>query len=197
MQGTHAAWQHVSSTPDTRLAFALECRFVCNAYGFDGVDTDWEFPDTPDRDNFTEMHREIFEIFDPSGLSITAAISAGSFQINYKQVYDLPELSKYVHGLNLMTYDIHMDHEWDIASGVNFNAPKAALRGESQESGIKLCLEKGADRSKLFVGIPFYARTYQLEDPKLTDVGSPFIVGYQGSDPANTPGYFRVRNNFS
>lgn len=179
LKGNQDAWEYVSGSSENRLRFALECLFVCKFYGFDGIDTDWEFPKTPDRDNLTMMHKEIFDILDPLGFRVSAAISAGNYQINVKQIYDFPELSKYVHAFNLMTYDIHMDQKWDIASGVNFNAPKAALNGESMESGIKLCLSKGAPASKLFVGLPFYSRTYKLVNAALNTVGSPFIVGLQ------------------
>lgn len=193
LAGTQAAWTFVSGTNQGRSKLALECLLVCRVHGFDGVDTDWEFPDPVDRNNFVLMHKEIYELLQPLGYSLTAAVSTGKWRITNLDIYDFPELSKYVDAFNLMTYDMHMDAAWDIEFGVNFNAPIRAKKGDTLETGIQRCLDKGADKSKLFVGIPFYGRIYKLQNPNLNAVGSPFVEGYQKNDTYNhIPAYSRV-----
>lgn len=187
------AWRQVASTPTARSNFALNCLLLCRQYGLDGVDIDWEFPDPEDRDIFTALHRDIYELFNDFGLRVSTALSATNWLVNTNNIYDVPELSRWVHGLNLMTYDYHMDATWDIETGVNFNSPRTADEGDSIARGIQLWLERGAPSWKIFVGIPFYSRTYVLQNPGQTEVGSPFVVGQQESDPnRNVLGYSTV-----
>lgn len=87
-----------------------------------------------------------------------------------------------------MAYDMHMDESWDSSFGVYFNAPVKANSGDSVDQGINFFLQGGAPASKLNVGVPFYARTYQLSDSSRNAPGSPFNGGLQQQD-ANKPAY--------
>lgn len=174
-----SAWKNIAGNASIRETFALNCLKICQQYGLNGVDIDWEFPDTGDRGSFVALHQAIYEKLNPNGLILTTAVSAGNWLVNTNQVYDIPALSKYVYGFNLMTYDMHMDEAWDVASGVNFNAPKFSNAGDSIDQGIRSYLNKGAPASKIFMGVPFYSRKYLLRDASLTKPGSPFEIGYQ------------------
>lgn len=188
-----AGWRSIAGNATTRSVFAQNCLNICRDYGLDGVDVDWEFPDTDDRATFVALHQSIYSVLNSSGLILTTAVSAGNWSVNYKNVYDIPALNNYVTGFHLMTYNMHMDEDWDISSGVNFNAPKLSRIGDSLDQGIQAYLSKGASASKTFVGVPFYSRTYRLQDSSRNTPGSPFVPGYQKSDPTKyVEGYFRV-----
>lgn len=176
-------WRSVANHYPTQ--FAQNCLNICRQHGLDGIDIDWEFPDPADRNAFVALHKAVYRAFNPYGLRLTTAVSAGCLRVNNENVYDVPALSNYVDGFNLMTYDFHMDEQWDIGSGVNFNAPQMSTSGDSMDQGIQNFLQKGAPASKLFVGVPFYSRTYKLQYINKTTPGSPFVPGQQGSDPIN------------
>jgi len=184
---TQTSWQNAISFRDL---FALSCLQVCQTYGLDGVDIDWEFPSPGDRDQYTALLSVVSTYLKPQGLQVTVAISAGNWQVNENNIYNFPTLVNVVDGFNLMTYDIHMDEEWDIWYGTGFNAPKTDDRGESIESGVQLILSKGVPSEKIYAGIPFYGRIYQLQDPNIHALGSPFVPGYQsGNEIQNVPSY--------
>lgn len=186
-------WRSIAGSATTRSVFAQNCLNICRQYGLDGVDIDWEFPDTADRTTFVALHQSVHSVLNSAGMILTTAVSAGNWLVNSKNVYDIAALTNYVHGFHLMTYNIHMDEDWDISSGVNFNAPKLSRIGDSLDQGIRAYISKGAPASKIFVGVPFYSRTYRLQDSSRNTPGSPFVPGYQKSDPTNNvAAYFRV-----
>lgn len=113
---------------------------------------------------------------------MTTAVSVGQWLVSTNNVYDIAGLAKAVDFINLMAYDMHMDQSWDSSFGVYFNAPVKANSGDSVDQGINLFLKGGAPASKLNVGVPFYARIYQLADPSRTAPGSPFNGGLQNQD---------------
>ena len=49
---------------------------MISEYGFDGLDLDYEFPDSADRSGFAAWVRELKEVLSPSGYELTAAVSA-------------------------------------------------------------------------------------------------------------------------
>lgn len=174
-----SGWKSIAWSEENRTLFAENCLSVCQHYNLDGIDIDWEFPSTRDRANFVALHEAVYKVLHPAGLTLTTAVSAGDWMTNTLALYDIPALSKVVDGFNLMTYNMHMDEGWDMRSGVGFNAPKLARRGNSLDEGIRTFLSKSAPAKKIFVGVPFYCRTYLLRDPTRTTPGSPFVAGYQ------------------
>ena len=50
-------------------------------YSFDGLDLDYEFPDSADRNGFAAWVRELKAAFTPSGYELTAAVSASESKI--------------------------------------------------------------------------------------------------------------------
>ena len=49
------SFRTVSATPSNRLLFAMNVIAYLREHNFDGIDIDWEFPTTEDKDQFTEM----------------------------------------------------------------------------------------------------------------------------------------------
>jgi chitinase len=52
-----------------------------------------------------------------------------------------------------------------------------------QQSTVDYWVQHGADRSKLVLGVPLYGRSFQLSQPRNTNLGAP-------SSGAGTPGQF-------
>merc|ERR1712071_452493 len=86
-------------------------------------------------------------------------------------------ISKHLHYLHIMCYDYH--GSWDAQTG--HNAPLRLPNGTSLipelrlsvEDTIKYYIDHGAPRNKIVMGIPFYGRTFTLQDFNLQDKGAP------------------------
>ncbi|QQP56989.1 Uncharacterized protein FKW44_001837 [Caligus rogercresseyi] len=155
-------------------------------YNFDGLDIDWEYPETEDDKaalvNLIKELRLAFEGEHKSAkkpkLLLTAAVPA-----NYKAIsagYDVPELSKYLDFLNVMTYDFH--GQWE--DSVGHNSPLFPLNSASSEEkkltvdyAVKEWARKGAPLEKINVGMPVYGRTFKLKDVSKFDIGAEAVSG--------------------
>jgi len=139
---------------------------------FDGLDINWEYPGASDRggratdkENFAKLVMELKEAFKPHGWSLSAAVSPARFRID--EGYDVKSLSTYLDFINVITYDLR--GPWD--GKADHNAPIAerlvdtyAYKNLNVKDGMAYWVELGADQNKLIMGIPFYGRSYTLEN---------------------------------
>ena len=66
-----------------------------------------------DKQNYVALLRELHDAFQPQGYLLSVAVSAGKPTID--TAYDVPQVSKYVDIINLMTYDFHGG--WETKTG--------------------------------------------------------------------------------
>jgi chitinase len=147
---------------------------------FDGIDIDWEYPGTDpgngahytaaDRHNATLLLREFRRQLDAIGSEnqthylLTAALPAGN--VHSDASWELADVARVCDWINLMTYDFH--GPWDAQT--NFNSPflmdpadptPPAQRPVWNVVGtVAYYLAHGVPRSRLTIGVPFYARQY-------------------------------------
>lgn len=163
-------------TDVSRTRFADSCVEFIKAYGFDGVDLDWEYPVSgglktnkyreEDKENFTLLLKAIKERFNDQGkkdgkeyiLSI-----AGGAGIGYIQNVQLDKLHKYIDFASIMTYDIHgpWDKHADFVAPLYIDESSSNMKA-SVDSGIKAWIKAGFPKGKLVVGIPFYGYEYHI-----------------------------------
>lgn len=165
----------VALTQESRAAFAESVVRFITAFGFDGVDMDWEYPVSgglpgnarrpEDRRNFTLLMRTLREHLDAQSekdgkeyLLTFAAAASTSYVANV----ELQELHPIVDFINLMTYDIH--GPWDSMTGLVaplYRDPESEFPWEwSVDDAVELYLREGVPQEKLVVGVPFYGYRY-------------------------------------
>ena len=177
-------------TPTSRERFATSCADFMQAYGFDGLDIDWEYPGggglagntvrPEDPQNFTLLLQALRDELDARGSAagrhylLTIAAPAGADKIaklELDQIYPLLDF------INVMTYDLN--GAWSSIS--NFNAPlylspddPTNSTGDSADSAIQNYLNQGVPADKLVLGVPFYGRGVNGVAPENQGLFQPF-----------------------
>jgi len=171
-------FSEMAADPAKRQIFLDSIIPFVQEYGFEGVDLDWEYPgsrDTIDEDgdkeNFSVLVKMMAELLHEHNLLFTAALSPGANTI--ENAYDIPEISKHLDYLNVMTYDYHGWWENNSHPYTGHNAP---LYGREEEDGeespgylfsvfdtLKIWLDAGAPPEKTLMGFAQYGRGMTLE----------------------------------
>jgi chitinase len=155
----------MSSRSDTRQRFVREVVELVQVHGYDGVDIDWEFPETTDdRRNLTTL---IWEL--RTALPVRATLSlAGPASDWFGRWFDLPALVPHLDWVGAMSYSLHAP-SWSEVSGHNaalFSpagvAPFHWSASEylSLDSAREYHLSRGVPPDKLLLGIPFYGHRF-------------------------------------
>jgi len=187
------------STPKNRAKFIKSSIKYLREHGFDGLDLDWEYPvvkghnkpsaETPaDKKNFVRLLEEAREAFVAEAAStgserllLTAAVGVGKATAD--AAYDIPGLSKNLDFINLMTYDMHGG--WDGETG--HNSPLVSGNGWSTYDyplsstwAVDYWINRGAEPSKLILGIGTYGRSFTLNDASNHGFRAPATTGNAG-----------------
>lgn len=173
-------YSNMSATKETRKTFIDSVITFLKKYNFDGLDLDWEYPGSrlghrvEDRENFALLIKEMRTEFNKFNFLLTAAIGAAPSTIN--RGYDVPSISENLDYIHIMSYDY--GGSWDGMTGHNAplrlpsnisTTPELRL---SVEDTVQYLISKGAPRQKLVLGLPFYGRTFILQDTNLAHKGA-------------------------
>jgi GH18 family chitinase len=151
INGNHADFKNMSSSPTGRNSFIHEIMNALRTYQLHGVDMDWEFPRTDDGTDLTYslLMKELSDsCHRDAKFYITAAITAGKYAGVIRDAIR-SELFSFVDWFNVMTYD-------DFSTTVPY-------RQHSDLALAQLCLNywtltRGMPKNKLVLGIPAYGR---------------------------------------
>ncbi|KDR16263.1 probable chitinase 10 isoform X3 [Zootermopsis nevadensis] len=178
--------------------FVYEAIELLRDYKFDGLDVDWEYPrGADDRAAYVNLLKELRVAFEGEAKSsgeprllLTAAVPA-SFEA-IAAGYDVPEISKYLDFINVMTYDFH--GQWERQVG--HNSPIYPLESATSyqkkltvDFSAREWVKQGAPKEKLMIGMPTYGRSFTLVDPTKFDIGAPASGG-------GTPGKYTGEAGF-
>lgn len=161
--------QHFSAmaaSPIARSNFVKNIIVFCQKYQLDGVDIDWEYPEShQDQENALLLFEQLQQAFNQEKLLLTAAITYTPEQVRFAK-----QVEPFVHQINLMVYE-----------------PVKGLQTFQQQIDFAVTLiEKEAlSNEKLVVGLPFYGKnvvtgktiaynklmkTKQLDNPDITQI---------------------------
>uniref|UniRef100_A0A1B6MSA9 GH18 domain-containing protein n=1 Tax=Graphocephala atropunctata TaxID=36148 RepID=A0A1B6MSA9_9HEMI len=186
------AW--IVSSPENRTRFVNETVKFLEAYEFDGLDIDWEFPNWPtvvanQTNCFTELLRQLSGSFKQRQSPLLLSVAAGAPKPIIDNSYNISAMVDYIDFVNVMAYDYHMYQSYLPLTGAN-----APLYERQTEKGYFTTLNlnwtaaywlyKGMPASKIIIGIPTYGHSYTLlnEDNHGWDAPSSGIgsVGNEG-----------------
>ncbi len=138
--GDDSAFRDLAAGADTRAAFTQNLVTFVDAYGLDGVDIDWEFPDPgAESANFTTLMQALSDALHARGKLLTAAVLAWGATAAGVRSDVFPTMDF----LSIMAYDLGTPHS-------SYSAAVTAL--DYWSSG------RGLAREKLVLGVPFYGR---------------------------------------
>ncbi|MBI3766149.1 MAG: hypothetical protein HY277_06565 [Ignavibacteriales bacterium] len=146
------------STTRTRFVGNLVTFLVSN--GYDGVDIDWEFPQTnADKGNLVTLVKQIREVFQNTDSTwlITLAAPAGDYNGRW---FDYSALKDDVDWFNVLTYDFH--GSWTNHAGHNapLYAPPTDYDGSVHEAIVYLSNTRRVPKNKIVLGLPFYGKEF-------------------------------------
>jgi chitinase len=137
--GNDSAFESLAANAGTRTTFVNSVMSTVRQYGLDGIDIDWEYPDSGQSgNNFAALMQQLSSALHNEGKLLTAAVVSEGGTANGVQ----PAVFGYVDWLNIMAYDggsPHANYDWSIASA-NF------------------WKSRGLPASKTVLGVPFYSR---------------------------------------
>jgi chitinase len=159
--GNDLGFSTVAASSELRSTFINNLIDVCDTYGYDGIDMDWEFPQNNyDRQNLNFLMAEMdssFNEHNPNWL-ITMAVPVSNWG---GQWFDFSFLQFYVDFFNAMTYDMH--GSWTDHAGHNsplYQSPPGDPDGSCHTGINYLVNSRGIPESQTNLGLPFWGKRY-------------------------------------
>ncbi|CDH48511.1 acidic mammalian chitinase [Lichtheimia corymbifera JMRC:FSU:9682] len=165
----------LAKTEKSRQKFAKNIAKLVKKYDLDGVNLDWEYPNSPngvacnandphDTANYLKLIQTLREVL-PKHTLITAAVGTTPFNDENQQpsTHLDKNWAKAIDGIYIMGYDIN--GIWNTQAGANAplraNAKAAGIDTASVDSAVKAWTAAGIPSEKLVLGVPFYGRIGQ------------------------------------
>ncbi|XP_062079732.1 class V chitinase CHIT5b-like [Humulus lupulus] len=177
--GARTDFALMASKASSRKAFIQSSIEVARKFGFDGVDLDWESPESPKEmmdfglllKEWRWAVNEEAQLTSRPPLLLTAAVyfSVQFFLSEVNHSFPVPAMRESLDWINVMCYDYH-------GSWSNITGPNSALFDPTSDIntiyGLKSWIRAGMPTEKMVMGLPLYGRTWKLEDPNVSGMGS-------------------------
>lgn len=180
--GAGPAFTEVMRNHKKMITFVTSCMFLVSKHKFDGIDIDWEYPQSHGEANLlVELLRQLRESadanFPKARIELTIAAPAGEDNIS---VLNLRSLDRYLSFFNVMCYDF-AGSSWSDRTAFHSN-----LFGTNGDNSlncgdvISKYIRGGVKPNKLVLGMPCYGRSFQRT--QRPSIGEPF---HKGSNAGN------------
>jgi chitinase len=170
----------IVSKPECEERYAKAVMEIVDESNYDGIDFDWEYPDTkeevPGFERLTRRFRkELDELGKKKGRTMVVTMAASANPGTLKWL-DKAFLLETMDWINVMTYDY--TGEWTDYAGhhspLHSSSKQSGGSGRSTESSMRYLLEeRGIPASRLAVGIPLYGRGFNVAEPYASTKGAP------------------------
>ncbi|KAL5361410.1 endochitinase B1 [Aspergillus floccosus] len=161
-----------ASTEINRQNFAYTSVQLVQDLGLDGLDIDWEYPESPtEAQNFVSLLAEVRNLLDgyskmhASGKRFLLTVASSAAPSNYEKL-DMTAMDQYIDFWNLMAYDY--SGSWDSTSGHAANvhmAPASATSTKcSTDQAVQYYIDQGISSDKIVLGMPLYGRSFMNTD---------------------------------
>ncbi|OAA79424.1 endochitinase class V precursor [Akanthomyces lecanii RCEF 1005] len=174
-----------TSTVDGRQRFARSAVKLITNWGFDGIDIDWEYPETESeaadfvsllQETRYELNKYAKDNNQTYHYLLTVAASAGP---SHYRLLNLGAMDRYVDSWHLMAYDYA--GAWDSTTGHQANVypdlSNAASTKFNTEQAVDDYIAAGIEPDKIILGFPLYGRSFA----QTSGLGKPFSGVGQGS----------------
>lgn len=140
--------------PYARERFITDLADICNEYGFQGINIDFENIYYSKREHFTQFIRELSHYLGRQELVLTVCTGVTGGSLNYSLVYDHKKIGEFADYIMLMSYD-------ELPYSGTAVGPVASLEwlGKKVEEILAL-----VDPCRLYLGIPLYTRVWNVND---------------------------------
>ncbi|KAJ4709642.1 putative Chitinase [Melia azedarach] len=182
-------FSNMASNSANRSTFIKSTVRIARKYGFDGLDLDWEFPNTPeDMSNLSLLLKEWraaveyeSKFYRKPRLLLSAAVyfSAKFFLSEVPRTYPGIAINDNLDFVNPMCFDYH--GSWDTSVTGEHALLFDNTTQISTSYGISSWKNAGVPPEKLVLGLPLYGRTWKLKNPGETGIGAPAV----GVGPGN------------
>ncbi|MBT3945196.1 MAG: glycoside hydrolase family 18 protein [Candidatus Marinimicrobia bacterium] len=163
--GNDVGFATVAADAQLRSTFINNLIDICDTYGYDGIDMDWEYPQSNnERQNLNYLIAEMdssFNEHNPDWL-ITMAVPVSNWS---GQWFDFSFLKLYVDFFNAMTYDMH--GSWTNDAGHNsplYQSPPGDSDGSCETAMNYLINTRGIPEDQINLGLPFWGKRYYASD---------------------------------
>ena len=155
----------IASSSTKRNTLAQACDDLLDDYGFDGIDLDWEEPETTtEATNYRRICADIREEIGAkgSGRVLTMAVPVSSGFVNDTLAHEVSNLNNYLDFWNLMTYDLGSSSRYSFVAPYSRKDSSGNVMGfTSVEEGIELYHDAGVAYKDMNLGVPFYGKMYE------------------------------------
>lgn len=155
----------VFATEPNRKAFASSVKELCDYFGTDGIDLDWEYPaikgypghaySEKDRPSFTSL---IQILRDTLGKEREISFAAGGLDNFLQESVEWLKITPLVDRINLMSYDLVGG--FDTVTGHHTPLYSNKSQVSSADHAIRYLESVGVPAGKIVIGAAFYARTW-------------------------------------
>lgn len=153
-------------TDRSRQALVDSCMSVVDDYDFDGVDLDWEYPETKPQFQMLEKLASAFRESLGAKRSLSLAVPGGQDALHFP----LQNLSSQIDWFGIMAYDRCDEESKETCHHSQFKNQE----DDTGESSIQVYLDVGIKPQQLVYGLPFYG--YKWKVPAL-DSQNTFGIG--------------------
>jgi chitinase len=170
----------IVSRPEAEDRYVKSVMDIVDGYDYDGLDLDWEYPDTQEEVvGFERLCRRFRKDLDAIGarkgrpMVLTMAASSNPGTLKWLGKEFLLETMDWV---NVMTYD--MTGDWTDYAGHHSplfaSTKQPGGRPRSTEAAMRYLLEeRGLPANRLAVGVPLYGRGFAVGEPYASTKGVP------------------------